>query len=228
MHCEIETRTSNCRINPNNLGYLLAFSIASEWIIDLAAALTYPLSSIPLNLATDDGYRRETSKSKLTYVLIEGVTLKDSKADESVKKIKENTTFAIDLTATICTMTNLSNIYKEFVWNFLSTLPRVFKRLDIVADTYRENSIKGGERSTRGSSQKFIIASCKSRLPRDFSVFMKNGKNKTWLIEILSEVLRDNFAKVLTSLRCSTMFISQEDVTYCLTESGIAVKKELS
>ena len=92
MHCEIETRPSNCRINRNNLGYLLAFSIASERVIDLAAALTYPLSPIPLSLATDDGYRRETSKSKLTYVVTEGVTLKDSKADDSVKKIKENTT----------------------------------------------------------------------------------------------------------------------------------------
>ena len=100
--------------------------------------------------------------------------------------------------------------------------------MDTVADTYRENSIKGGERSTCGSSQKVIIASCKSRLPRDFFVFMKNGENKSRLIKILSGVLRDDFAKVLTILRCSTMFISQEDVTYCLTDSGVTVKEELS
>ena len=97
-------------------------------------------------------------KSKLTYVLTEGVKLKDSKADNSVKSIKENATFVIDLIAAIPTMTNLRNTYKEFVWNFVPTLRRGFKRLDIVADTYRENSIKGGERSTRGSSQKVIIA----------------------------------------------------------------------
>ena len=48
------------------------------------------------------------------------------------------------------------------------------------------------------------------------------------MIEILSEVIRDNFAKVLTTLRCSTMFISHEGVTYCLTESGVTVKEELS
>ena len=85
---------------------------------------------------------------------------------------------------------------------------------------HTENSIKGGERSTCGSSQKVMIASCKSRLPRDFCVFMKNGKNKTRLIRILLEVLQDNFAKVLTSLHCSTMYISQEDVTYCLKSQG--------
>ena len=48
------------------------------------------------------------------------------------------------------------------------------------------------------------------------------------MTEILSDVLRDNFAKVLTTLRCSTTFISQEDSTYCLTESGVTGKEELS
>ena len=57
---------------------------------------------------------------------------------------------------------------------------------------------------------------------------MKNGENKSRLIEILSGVSRDNFAKVLTTLGCSTMFISLEDVTYCITESGVTVKKVLS
>ena len=214
-------------VNRNILGSLLAFSIANKRVIDLAAALTYPLSPIPLSLATGDGYWTETSKSKLMYVLTEGVILKDSKADDSVKGIKENTIFVIDLITAIRTMTNLSNTYEEFVSNFVSTLPRGFKRLDIVADTYRKNSIKGGEGSTRRSSQKVIIPSCKSRIPHDFSVLMKNGENKTRLIEILPEVLRDNFAKVLTTLRCSTMFILQEDVTYCLTESVVTVKEEL-
>ena len=165
-------------VNRNILGSLLAFSTANERAIDLTAALTYPLSPIPLSLATGDGYRRETSKSKLTYVLTEGLTLKDSKADDSIKSIKENTTFVIDLIAAIRAMTNLPNTCLEFVWNFVSKLPRGFKRLDIVADTYLENSIKGGERSTRGSSQKVIIASCKSRFPRDFSVFMKMEKTR--------------------------------------------------
>ena len=116
---------------------MLAFSIASKRIIDLAAALTYPLSPIPLSLATDDGYRMQTLKIKLTYVLTEGVTLKDSKADNPVKSIKENTTFEIDLInlITICTMLNVPNICEECVRNFA----RSFKQLDIVADTYREN-----------------------------------------------------------------------------------------
>ena len=83
-------------------------------------------------------------------------------------------------------MTNLPNTYEEFVWNFVSTLPRGFKQLDIDTDTCRENSIKGGQRSTRSSIQKVLIALCKSRLPRDFCL---HEEDKTRLIEILSVVM---------------------------------------
>lgn len=110
------------------------------------------------------------------------IALEDSKADGCVKNIKENTTFIIDLTATIHTMTNLPKAYEEFYRNSVSTLPRGPKQLNIVAHTHRENSIKGGEKSTCGSSEKVVIASCMSKLHRDFSVFMKNGENKTRLI----------------------------------------------
>jgi len=215
-------------VNRNILGSLLAFSIENERVIDIAAALSYPLSQIPLSLATGDGNRRTTSKSKLTPLLINGVTLKDPKSDNSVKSVKENTTFIVDLMAAIRTMTNLPGTYEEFVWNFVSTIPKGFKRVDIVADTYRENSIKGGERNTRGSTQKVLIASPKSSLPRDFSAFMRNGENKTRLIEVISEVLRNQFLKVLEKLQCPMVVLSQENVTYCIRASGVVVKEELS
>ena len=103
-------------VNQNILGSSLAFSIANQRVIHLPAGLTYHLSPIPLSLATGDGYRRETSKSKLAYVLTERVTLKDSKADNSVKSINEDTTFVIDLIVAICTMTtNLANSNEEYV-----------------------------------------------------------------------------------------------------------------
>ena len=113
-------------------------------------------------------------------------------------------------------MTNLPNTYEEFVWNFVSTLPRGFKQLDIDTDTCRENSIKGGQRSTRSSIQKVLIALCKSRLPRDFCL---HEEDKTRLTEILSVVMCDNFGNLDYFTLFNTMFISQ-DVTYCLTEFG--------
>ena len=40
--------------------------------------------------------------------------------------------------------------------------------MDIVADTYRNVSVKAGERESRGRSAKFIIKSTKSKVPKDF------------------------------------------------------------
>ena len=80
-------------VNKNILGLLLAFSINKERAIHLPTALTYPLSQIPLSLATGDGKRRVTSKSKLIALFVQKVALKDPKTDNSVKEIKEYTFF---------------------------------------------------------------------------------------------------------------------------------------
>ena len=57
---------------------------------------------------------------------------------------------------------------------------------------------------------------------------MKNGENKTRLIEAISEVLRSNFHKVLIELKCSVIYFSQEDITYCLKGTGMLIAAELS
>ena len=75
---------------------------------------------------------------------------------------------------------------------------------------------------------KVIIASEESRFPHDFTDFMKNGENKTNLVELMSGVLRRNVTKVLSILRCTTLFFSQEDITYCLSRAGVTVSEELS
>ena len=88
-------------VNRNILGSLLKFSLSKESVIDLPAALAYPLSVILLSLATGDGKRRETSKSKLIALMVEKVALKDPKTDNLVKEIKEDATFVTDLIAAI-------------------------------------------------------------------------------------------------------------------------------
>ena len=60
-----------------------------------------------------------------------------------------------------------------------------------------------------------------------FFEFLKNGENNTRVTEIVSEVLRNNFSKVLAKLRCSIVYISQEHVTYYITETGVTINEEL-
>ena len=62
----------------------------------------------------------------------------------------------------------------EFTWKFLSSLPKGYKRVDLVTDTYRENSIKNGDRQKRGTSASLMIHSFQSKLPREFKNFLKN------------------------------------------------------
>ena len=161
-------------------------------------------------------------------LLAKDVPLADPKADQSLKDVKKDSTFVVDLLAAIRMMTNLPETYEDFSWHFVGTLPKGFQRYDIVADTYGSNSIKGGDRNQRGSSQRVTIASTKSKLPRDFPTFMKNGENKTRLIEVISEVLRNNFHKVLTELKCLVIYFSQEDITYYLKGTRVSIAAELS
>ena len=88
-------------VNRNILGSLSAFFKSKERAIDLPAALAYPLSSIALSLATGNGNRKETPNSKLIALLLDKVTLKDSKTDKGVKEIKIDATFIIDLIGAI-------------------------------------------------------------------------------------------------------------------------------
>ena len=114
-------------VKRNILGSLLAFSISKERAIDLLAALDYPLSLIALSLATVDGNRRETSKSKLITLLVDKVALKDPKTDKAVKEIKKYATFVIDLVRAIQVMTNLQST--STMWNLFGTLSQHYRRV---------------------------------------------------------------------------------------------------
>ena len=105
----------------------MAFSISKERAIDLLAALDYPLSLIALSLATVDGNRRETSKSKLITLLVDKVALKDPKTDKAVKEIKKYATFVIDLVRAIQVMTNLQST--STMWNLFGTLSQHYRRI---------------------------------------------------------------------------------------------------
>ena len=81
----------------------------------------------------------------------------------------------------------------------INTIPSGYSRVDLVADTYQTNSIKSQERLHRGESSKVIIQSVKPRVPRNFSVYMKNGENKERLLEIILQVISENRLKFCKS-----------------------------
>ena len=100
-------------------------------------------------------------------------------------------------------------------------------RYNIVADTYRESSIKSAERRKRGISAEVLIGSIKSRLPRDMNKFMLND-NKKSLIKLVFKFIIDEKQKSFCTLDTEKMILSSDDeciaVTYNSTEENVDLK----
>ena len=82
--------------------------------------------------------------------------------------------------------------FKEFatnVYKHIMSLGVEFKakRIDIVADRYFENSLKGGKRKDRGTGSRFVFND-ETKFPNDFiDNFSKNSKNKDDLNKYLAQ-----------------------------------------
>ena len=55
---------------------------------------------------------------------------------------------------------------------------------------------------------KVIIASNKSKIPRDFNNVLLNGPNKSRMIELIYDTLKTNIVKVLNMLRCNNLVLA--------------------
>ena len=223
-----DSASSTVRVNRDIVASLLTFSAKYDKPIDWSSALSYSLSPIPLSISTADGARRETSKSKLLdLILKEGeVVLTDPKNETSF--ITNRSTFIIGLMAVLRTMVQIPDTYEELTWKLLATFQKCYLRVDIVADTYRHVSIKSGEREMRGSSSKVIVQSPQSKIPRDFHGFLKNGENKTRLIELICKVISSNKEKAIQLLKCSIIYFSKEDLTLKIENFSVTSSIDLS
>ena len=152
---------------------------------------------------------RKTNKSKLANIIISNTFTTDIS--------KQQTAYIVDAMAYIRTMVNLPDTYERLAWQFLSGIPKGFSRIDLVADSYFNNSIKDAERIKRGTSKKIIVRSMKSKLPSEFSQFLSCGKNKNRLIELLIEVIKNEREEVLEMLRCDKLMLSREGECKLLT-----------
>ena len=86
--------------------------------------------------------------------------------------------------ALIRTVSPVPVTYAKLVKTLVSHSPEGYQRGDIIADIYRENSLKNNQRDSRTVSIKVIIRSPSSRIPRNFTEFSKNG-DKARLIELI-------------------------------------------
>ena len=211
-------------VNRNVIGTLLALSARSERLINFQKALSYPLCSVPLSLANPDGSCRMTQKSKLSYVIYENSVLLEC-GDLPPKT--DVTAYLVDLMALIRTQTRTPATYEELALQLFMAIPPVCKRIDTVADTYREASIKDPERSKRGCSEAIIVRSGKSKIPQNFTKFLQNGENKSHLIELILSTLLEKRNEILHKLRSEEIYFSTDGICHHVTRNNSSIIPKL-
>ena len=86
-------------------------------------------------------------------------------------------------------------------------------------------SIKSAERSQRGKASKVNIRSAKSKIPRNFSDFLKNGDNKESLIILMRDTIIENEVKALDLVNCGELYFSTDNDCRRITRS-LSVREE--
>ena len=103
------------------------------------------------------GSKRDPSKSKLLHEILPNIP-DNSLTELGVDKTK--CAYVIDMIAQIrCCIASALQTFEDLATKFLLSLPKGYARYDIVADTYRESSIKSTERRKHGISATVLIGS---------------------------------------------------------------------
>ena len=122
----------------------------------------------------------------------------------------EETAYIVDLIDVRHTMTAIPGTFEQLTWKILQKIPVGYHRVDIVADSYLEKSIKEGERVSQSISSKGLIKSKHSKIPRDFKEFLGNGGNKNRMAEIIFGVIIEEKEAVCSKLKCNEVYLSSE------------------
>ena len=136
--------------------------------------------------------------------------------------------YIVDLIALIRTETGTPIMYEELALQLFMAIPPGYKRIDIVADTYRDASIKDPERSKRRCSKAIIVRSGKSKIPQNFTKFLQNGENKTLLIGLILSILFGKRNEILLKLRSEEIYFSADGICHHVTRNNNSIIPELS
>ena len=172
-------------------------------------------------LAHPDGSMRKTSKRKLVECIIPNNNMQNEEIID-----KHMSAYVLDMMAQIRScINNVPETFEQFIEIFLSSIPKNFRRVDLVADTYRDISIKSEERENRNSSSKIIIGSIKSKIPKDVEKFLSNNENKTQLIQLIFRYIQQNFSAVLVKLATEIIFLSRDNECFRITSRSCVTSR---
>ena len=170
--------------------------------------MAFELTPVPLALAHCDGSLRKTTKNVLLSVLEEKFCVSARLPVEETQEMK--TTHLIDGMAIVHKMKRgCAGTFGELSKKFYTIVTQPLiehgcHRVDMVFDQYRDMSIKSHERSRRGSSSalEIKINSPSTPVPKQWSKYISNPKNKTNLCVFLTQMLSELGRKELPQGKC--------------------------
>ena len=94
--------------------------------------------------------------------------------------------------------------------------------MDVIADSYRDASVKNAERNKKVKTSKINVKSVKSIIPLDFNSFLCNGENKKQLIVIVFDYILQKKIMCLQPLNANIIMLSRDgegqEITSTLTK----------
>lgn len=198
------------------LGILAARSTEVEKPIDFKTALSFPLAPVPLSLASSDGMRRKTVKSKLMETL-------EIPSSDSVPT-DPNMIFILDVIAQIRAMVNVPETFRLLTRRLLKDIPSRYETVYLACDRYDTTSIKSAEQSLRGEHDvtQYCVSKPDMKIP-EFATFMKNGNNKRQMLERIKDVLVEE----RNQLGSRVIFFTVGSECLRISVDGYAVVNEL-
>ena len=134
--------------------------------------------------------------------------------DEDLPSPDRLRTYFLDLAAAVRTIVGKPETVRELAARILVMVPRQYKDIYIACDTYEENSIKGGERSARGTSERYFLRSPDMKVPLDFAGFLRNGSNKEMLFDLIQQSIEEDRA----NLEDRTVYFSNKRICIMIKE----------
>lgn len=192
--------------------------------LDMKEVLAHRLGPIPWALASPEGTLRKTAKSSLPNRLKKNL--------KPIEAVPEQSACIIDgmalvqrLDANHMTFGDVSTILLKMVLREGASC----KRIDVVFDVYREQSIKNAERISRGSTSSTIFTTISSgHKIKQWRQFLGSSDNKNKLVQFLvNDWSRENQREKLINKElfvtagetCKRLFVDSVETIDCLNSS---------
>lgn len=188
--------------------------MAQQRSISMEDVLSHPLGPLPWAMSTPEGFLRKTNKAALAATLQKNVAV--------AEQLPEQCASVIDGMNLVQRVRGDQATFGDIATSILSmALQGDSKRIDVVFDTYRTNSIKNSERSARAgetTSGHQLQSITGTQIVRQWRSLLTTVNNKTSLITFLVSEWRK--AEYRQKLQERVLYVTDSDKCYRITSHG--------